>query len=1218
MNKQESTRKPNLYKGEQLPLGSLSPKQFENFVYGTFSEIGKNHNFDVTNTGPKGTDDGFDVTARRITDQGLICIQCKRYTSTLYESTISSELAKVAINSFLEKSTIKEHFFITTGDVSKKLRSAERETTRSKLANNALNALKTDDFKSLLKKCKNEKVDVNKVVSDYIENLEKIIIWSANDFDLELGKVWSKISDALENYFSLDVLIKEYPRPNFNRDDYYKTFIDASSFTELLATPTNLPNNLVTYDSSNPLSRTLNSNISTQIVGSEDVFDLLDFLITTPLGRARVITGAGGAGKSTTLLKVADHLAKHKEYTNTTPVFLRLSKYNGNIDLLINDSLNIKYGNWSSIPTNFLFLCDGLDEISTQLAQEFLTDLSKTLKASNCSSLITLRKNGPRSQLFLPEIQLCLELQPLTYRQCFEIAKEVFKESEYLGFLNEFRKKVSSLGNEMFSLPYGYTAAIDSFLENGSLPNTPEELLEDVYTRRIKYNKTRVKNLPKEIQELSDTTIRTFAEIISFEFRIDRQATYLKNIEVESIIQKVLSILKDRKIFGADSLNDNLLKTVATHFEVLQTKNDGVVTCGHDILSDYLASFELSSCWKKHLHHLKSTIAQESWVYASPRIKEEDQVEFLKSLLSEDLILGTMATQKSSENLWYLAEENIFEEFAKSTRLRKGRAIYAMSLLASTNCINELKKFQSSKDRDNQYMGKRGLVKLGYRDVIKHCLEDNEGMASYGGFTVTGGTINLWKDASPFHRVSIARERIEESINSGNEYIVLSLNTIEVFGDFTDMNNLIHIITKSENLPTFYAACQAGYNIDRELTVKILNKLAKSPKNMPLLYIYEVLDAFDEKLDLKPLVKIFLEIYDFDIKKDLSGMDRLVTLLSTHDLAEGTGKLLYKTYKKASHEQRQNIWKVATAQSFIEFEKVAIEQIENYTIGQLCFAIEFIEKNISISSNEITNKLKDLCKRLSQDIGKTWADHRSILEYLHKINENDFVASELDQVFTKYTTLHVQARSYKRSLSLKERQAIRDPEIGFFVEMHLCFYLPLLEKCLPLLNDELKELIIPLDVRCTSDDVKKSHSAIITTLPSSMLDNGIEKVADPYDCFSIIGRISDYSLTERRKIKLFKLLPLIIDHHMIYGDLIKIIRNHPSEDLFKNIIYAVVNANWVHYSSAQMFDDVEQILGNLIDKDFSDQIITPLLQKKLHPVAKDILQYIKDYVDTKR
>ena len=95
--------KPFLYQNNQLPLGELSSDAFEDFIYQSLSLLGEQKNFKMQSGRQPSGDEGFDCTAKNTTDKELVCIQCKRYNSTLYTGTVVEEIVKKELIKPVEK-----------------------------------------------------------------------------------------------------------------------------------------------------------------------------------------------------------------------------------------------------------------------------------------------------------------------------------------------------------------------------------------------------------------------------------------------------------------------------------------------------------------------------------------------------------------------------------------------------------------------------------------------------------------------------------------------------------------------------------------------------------------------------------------------------------------------------------------------------------------------------------------------------------------------------------------------------------------------------------------------------------------------------------------------------------------------------------------------------------------------------------------------------------
>jgi hypothetical protein len=133
---------------------------------------------------------------------------------------VALELAKVALNSKIECSEVKEHYIITTGAVTKTLRAALRQNSLQDIVQAALIKLSHQDLAREITQCKSMQLNAQEIVKDYILSLDNIMVWSGTEFEVTLINVWSKLTDPLRRYFAIDTVLEQYPRPDFELNAY--------------------------------------------------------------------------------------------------------------------------------------------------------------------------------------------------------------------------------------------------------------------------------------------------------------------------------------------------------------------------------------------------------------------------------------------------------------------------------------------------------------------------------------------------------------------------------------------------------------------------------------------------------------------------------------------------------------------------------------------------------------------------------------------------------------------------------------------------------------------------------------------------------------------------------------------------------------------------------------------------------------------------------------
>ncbi|MCE9501200.1 MAG: restriction endonuclease, partial [Leptospira sp.] len=236
--------KSDIYQGKKIPLNSLSPEAFEDFMYGILKIIFKPTGITIIGKSGSIGDGGFDIDGKNSNSE-IICFQCKRYPETdLDLNKVANELAKVALRSYAENSNIVEHYIITSGKVMSNVESARRDSTKKLLKDSAVKEVNNiDNFLNDKKKIRasNPNIHFDQIVISYIEKLKTIHIWNSGQLDSEIGSVYSKTNDLRERYFNIENVLLEYPRPDFDERNYLNRFIQGPKYIKLNYSPDKLP-----------------------------------------------------------------------------------------------------------------------------------------------------------------------------------------------------------------------------------------------------------------------------------------------------------------------------------------------------------------------------------------------------------------------------------------------------------------------------------------------------------------------------------------------------------------------------------------------------------------------------------------------------------------------------------------------------------------------------------------------------------------------------------------------------------------------------------------------------------------------------------------------------------------------------------------------------------------------------------------------------------------
>ncbi|WP_157604201.1 restriction endonuclease [Pseudoalteromonas aliena] len=414
----KSVPKPPLYQGHAISLNQLTPDDFEDFTYQCLTILGEHIGFEMQSGRQPAADQGFDCVAKTLDTKSIVCIQCKRYSSnSLSVDIIAKEIIKVALDAATNDSIVEQQYIITSGTVASNLRKALRQNNYTDIKSKCKEIISNGEFQpNLLKRIEELGLSSYTVVSDYLDNINKLKVWSGTDFTSNLLIIWDQLTNIIEKHYAVEKVLQDSPTPNFNTIEYCKNVAKkGNQFVGLWYSYTNLPSNLT-------------SNTPVKTIGS-DFLSTSDIASLLRSGNNVVLSSLGGSGKSSTLINLASTLVKDESDIEFLPVLVKLRSYSrGNLDKAINQSLDISYGSWRSLPYKFILLLDGLDEMIQSDTQAFFDELSAII--GNNAFILSSRNTGVYVATYADKVDICLEVKPLSYRDVVNISSKSMLESE--------------------------------------------------------------------------------------------------------------------------------------------------------------------------------------------------------------------------------------------------------------------------------------------------------------------------------------------------------------------------------------------------------------------------------------------------------------------------------------------------------------------------------------------------------------------------------------------------------------------------------------------------------------------------------------------------------------------------------------------------------------------------------------------------------------------
>lgn len=833
-------------------------------------------------------DQGYDCTARTVNDQHLICIQCKRYESALSINKVAEEIIKVSFDKALNGSNPKQHYIITSGDVSGALRKAERQDNYEDLKSECKKIITMGKFQpTLLEKAKEQNLDPIQITHDYFDALDRLTIWSGIDFINELVTISSQLSDIIDKHFTIDRILKDCPTPDFDVKSYLrKNTQTEEKLASLSYISTNYPSKL--------------SSDNGQIDFGKKILTTTEVAEALKAGNSLAISSPGGSGKSSTLSLIKQKITPTDSDIEYLPVILKLRGYaRKTLNQMIEDHLEIQYGSWKSLPFKFIFLLDGLDEMLQCDTQAFFDDLEITL--TGYSYIISLRDKGLGVDTKAKSISCCLSILPLSFRAALNIARSSFEAHELDYFYQEFRKRLGSVNFDFFSSPFVLSRSIDYYKNNKKLPTSTEEILEDWISGKLDKDQSRVTTSDLKANKLPKTKITDAFSTVLYTAIFEHGVSSIPEDSYIDLMLKCHEELLDSKHYISKVLDFPEFLELITEYEILYKGPDNHYSTPHLIISDYLASKTLAKKWREHQKSEFNNSQYDIWLYSSNFISEPERGDFLETIFKLDISLAAKVALKFKGIHLQNIEREILNLEQSDKVLTRSSAINALGILATENSLQRLRSQQGLIDPEHYYQRSRALAMSGDETALLNILIQNEKLAQVPA-RISGGSYELWFRSSPSVITNIARKRISKWRDNRQPELCMSLRTLALLGDTSDREPLSFVLEHTDHRGEFFDASHALFEIDREFAIDSLIKISKEDTKHSY-YAKKVLASkgieFDSEREFNEFIKACGETEELLIQSNvMHGLHDLVELLKTTHLDRKKIDTLISAYNR--------------------------------------------------------------------------------------------------------------------------------------------------------------------------------------------------------------------------------------------------------------------------------------------------------------------------------
>jgi hypothetical protein len=382
---------------------------------------------------------------------------------------------------------------------------------------------------------------------------------------------------------------------------------------------------------------------------------------------------------------------------------------------------------------------------------------------------------------------------------------------------------------------------------------------------------------------------------------------------------------------------------------MLRKSADDMYYIDHDIVADHLAAHLLAKHWQKYSDQFNSTIGQDVWVFAAKLIPEKQTSDFLECIINHDVLLATRCAVAMGEDYYPQVEAQLFKDNESESYLTAVIAMSAMAVLKSDNCIQKLSDNLSTANRELHYFAQRGLAVAGIPGFLEHCITENENWKA-AGVGLSGGTYDMWFMGPPVIITDIARKKLQQRLEDTQQPMPIALETIESFGDKSDIENVQKILFDTGNASEFYSATKCLLSLDRKLAISLLVKISSNFGTEALsLYAVKALCELGEKVDVTAIFSYFLTINTKNVKNP-TAVNIIVNLLKKHTLPPKAENDLATALTSTDLHQFDYIWEIATSHHLKSFDSLAWKALEGDNIEQMYAAIKYTNEYFTLVS----------------------------------------------------------------------------------------------------------------------------------------------------------------------------------------------------------------------------------------------------------------------------
>lgn len=718
---------------------------------------------------------------------------------------------------------------------------------------------------------------------------------------------------------------------------------------------------------------------------------------------------------------------------------------------------------------------------------------------------------------------------------------------------------------------------------------------------------------------ISNAVLLQIAGEIAFDVRVNHQRRALPLEDIRSADVQVPGIVEDIPL--------RELIQILANYELINIDRKGQVSFRHEKIADYLAGPKLAKEWRKHLHRLNDSISDDAWVFAAVHVEDADKREYLREMQNADPLLATRCAVKMG-GAHLLREEKLAIQHWRtaSSIFEVWRAANRLVALKTNACRLELRNAIDNPHIDSERLRQARGALAHMLDVsyLEDMLDESELRASAPGISASGGEIELWQRAPAFLTLSLARKRLKK--REEVQGICLSLETIGVYGDESDVPVLEEILLNSNELKTTATAFGALREHDIEAAVRAMRGRLGAAGKLDDVFNYEALQDVGEAVDCSTLLSVALGEAAAELE-DLSDESARVTheqirtraieVLGRCELTSECENRLVSCATSSEEEDRRVAWEIATHQGLPSFDELCRSLIaEHDDLFEIRRAVDFASQRASWTSAVH----EDLCNTLAENLsgalmlqGELNPHALTILEYVLEHSTASSLAGELLRAVEKKLDAYDLANQTEIESKVNDRTTVESHE-KFRLRLELVRSIG----SLAAIADEIPAALMQRLLRVRFDsfvhgDLLVRFRRMVSTLSLEEVEIAIASEEDVFRQAWMLYVVSATHPMSDTLHKIFvKVLSRSVQHPALLSRLEKVAEAQWSDSMCASVVEALAIAKWNIEFGDQSIRRLIAYVAEKVTPELAEEVVLPRLERATEPIGKLLLQLLYD------